>query len=778
MELRSVGARVGSDAEGHAAELRGTVGKAGVQLRITSKTRTLKIGATTVGVRRNVSGVIELRADHAVGIAMGTGYVHAHDRLVQMALFRLVGQGRLSECLKSGESQLRLDVFARTMGFAHDAAQEVERCTSIALATAEAYARGVNHFLQQDRLPIELQLVGYRPEPWTVADTLTVLKVSSYVMANAQRELEKFLIESLQQGVSLVKLRQLFSPHLDGFSEESVENLRRVRIWEPRTSSSARSVLAKNPFVASNNWAIAAHRSATGYPLECHDPHLPCNHLPQPWYELVTSIGGCYGIGVSIPGVPGIVMGRNNDVSFGFTYGYMDMIDYFLEHVRGENCLRGDAWQLFRVRPETIRRRRAPSMELLVRETDCGMLECDPLQPTMAEGIHLCCAWSGKKVGAAEWLDAIVRVADARTVPAAQQILRRAPISANWVLADRSGNIGYQQSGLLPRRAHSGLYPLPAWEEQNTWNGFVDDDQLANALNPSCGFVVTANDPHQAQDAPLSINVCMGSDRAARITEMLAAKPLFTTADMLAMQQDVKSKQAERYLNVLRPLLPADSPSGRILRDWDLCYDRDSRGATVFECVYARLLAEVFATSLLGDKWWSYFVHETSLFANYFHYFDNWILKDGEWGDDRAWFGSDGREGLVRDVLRRVLKECDSSEILPWGVQRRVTFDNLFLGSRLSRFFGVSHGPIEIEGGRCTIAQSTATQGAGEPLTVAASYRNVTDLGQDSAQTSLAGGASGRPCSRWYRSELEKWFRGEYKRLQFDHAAEATSHEK
>lgn len=335
-------------------------------MRITANSRDFVIAGAKLGIGRTSGGVIKIHGQNQLDLMRGLGFAHAHDRLTQMSLVRLIGQGRLCECLDDSEETLAIDIFMRQLGFVHLAREETCRCTSDAMEFAGAYAEGVNEYLRRHSRPWGLWLAGFRPEPWEPADTLLTILLMSYVgLAQTQQDLEKFLIQSLQAGVDRERLMGLFAPHLDGLTDELVELIGKVRIIEP-VISPFHSILPT--FTSSNNWAVAPWKSATGSALECHDPHLECNRLPAVWYEVVLHTPDDYQIGVTMPGVPGLIMGRTRDVSAGFTYGFMDMVDYFIEECREGHFRRDEGWQPFRVRRETIRRKRHAPLEIAVYE--------------------------------------------------------------------------------------------------------------------------------------------------------------------------------------------------------------------------------------------------------------------------------------------------------------------------------------------------------------------------------------------------------------------------
>ena len=723
--------------------------------------RTLRIGSFELGTRRTPEGVIELWAGEDLGLAAGLGWAHARDRLVQMVLLRLVGQGRLAECLQASEETLEIDVWARDMGFARDAAADVERLGSEARAFAEAYAAGVNDVLRTRRRPFELLLVGHRPEPWGVADVLLTIKIMTYVgLAQSQVDVEKLLVQAIHGGVPVEKLRRLLAPHLDGLDPATVEQIRRLRWLAPLLPPSVRFATAGARASASNNWAVAARRSATGSALLASDPHMEINRLPALWYEAVLHTRDDYRIGITMPGVPGLVMGRTSRIAFAFTYGFMDMVDFFVEEVRGNAVRRGDGWAPLEVRREEVRRKGAEPVTVTVRENDLGVLEADPRREELEDGLYLTRAWSAQRGGAAPSLEAILRVLDARSVAEAQSALRSVTISCNWLVADRDGRIGYQQSGRLPERAHSGLYPVAAAEPDNRWRGWVDPGGLLSILDPAEGFLATANNDLNAPAGPLAVNLPMGSYRVDRIRAVLAGLERATPEDLQRLQQDVYSLHAERFMALLGPLLPG-GPVADLLRAWDFRYDLESRGATVFEQVYHAILARVFGDRLFGRDAWRAIVEETTILTDYYHLFDDAIL-----GGDESWFGGEGRETVLREVLERTLAAIDPAAVPRWGETRQVMLTDIFFGGKLPRWLGFDHGPIELAGNRATVVQGGIFTAHGRRTTFAPSWRMVTDLGSDEAHTALAGGPTGSRFSRHRLADLGRWLAGEYKVLR------------
>ena len=730
-------------------------------MRISTARGSLPIPGHSVEASRTPEGVVQLWAQDETGLAAGLGFAHAHDREVQMMLVRLVGQGRLSECLQADDETLVIDVFSRDMGFARDVRQDLATCDPEALQIGEAYATGVNACLEHRRRPVEFLLTGYRPEPWAVVDTLITIKLMTYIgLAQTQQDFEKLLVEAIHGGVPVDRLKKLVAPHLDGLDDVTVEAIRQLREIRSLLPPEVRFHSAVPRISASNNWAVAGDRTATGTALFATDPHMEVNRLPAVWYEMVAHLPDDQRVGITMPGAPSLIMGRTRDVAFGFTYGFMDMVDYFVEEVRDGRVRRGDAFVPLETRRETILRKGKDPVVTTVRENNLGVLEADPLNETLDDGFYLTRAWSAQHNGAAPSLDAIYRLPAARTVPEAQKVLREITISCNWVIADREGNIGYQQSGRLPARQHSGLHPVPAWVDSLAWKGTVPQEELHSILNPPEGYIATANNEINPPGGPLTVNLPMGSYRVDRIQSVLADSERVSIDDMKRLQLDLYSLHAERLMALLEPLLP-DTQAADLLRRWDFRYDRTSRGATVFERLYRALLDRVFGDGLFGAEAWAAIADRTCALSDFYHLFDNVLM-----GDDPSWFGEAGRAAVFAEVANNVLSGMDLASVPSWGKHRSLMMTNIFFAGKLPAWLGFDHGPIELVGNRATVVQGGILTAHNRLTTFAPSWRMITDMAADQVYTVLPGGASGRRFSTYYLTDLQRWLDGEYKVLE------------
>lgn len=734
-----------------------------MSLRIGSAPRAFEAGGRSFALRRDGAGVMHAEAEDDLGLAAAWGFAHAHDRALQLLVTRIVGQGRLCELLDDSSASLATDLYMRRNLFAAASVEEAESLSGRARSLAEAYAAGVNARLSRGR-PWELRLLRVPAEPWTPADTLLTLRLMTFVgLAQAQGDAEVAILQALRAGVDRGKLARLFRPHLDGLDDALLDAIRALR----HVPALVPGLPPLPALRASNNVAVSGRRSASGAALYASDPHLEVNRLPAIWYEVVGTLpDGDFRTGVTVPGVPGLVMGRTRAIAAGFTYGFADTIDLVIEEVRDGRFRRGEEWLPLRERRETVRRKKAPPRKVLVFETDAGVLETPDDANRVDDGLWIARSWSCRRAGGAASLEAILDLWAAPDVDRGAEAAARVALSASWLLAGRDGRIAAQQSGLLPRRRRDpGLLPLRGWEPGDLWDGTLPPSDLARAAGDPDGVLVTANDEGHGAWKPVGITLCMGSDRADRLRELADAKGAaggsLSAADLGAMQADLVSGQARRLLSTLDPYLPA-LPAVREIRAWDRRYDAASKGAVLFERLYAALCEELFGAGLFGEDAWRALRDTTLVHAYFFRIFDDLLARE----EGEEWFGAEGKAALVSRVSRRALEGVDLSALPPWGTSRRVLLRHLLFGGKLPPALGFDRGPFEVVGGRATVVQGQFLSLAGRESAFCPSWRFVTDLATDVSETALAGGPSDRRFSRWYATDLSRWLAFERKTLK------------
>lgn len=708
---------------------------------------------------RDESGIPHIEAATVVGMYKGQGYAHGRDRGMQLLLMRILGQGRLSETLDASDDSLKIDMFFRRMNWSGNTGHHIDNLSGGSRALIEAYCAGINQALAE-KIPGEFKLVGYKPEAWTPDDSILISRMVGYLtLAQSQVEIERLLIEMVQAGVTDEKLEALFPGLLGGLDRDLIN---KVKLEERIVPNDVLWGAGVPRMMASNNWVVSGRKTVSGKPILSNDPHLEVNRLPNVWCEMSLKIGTGeddedWSIGGTMPGLPGVLIGRSKSLSWGATYAFVDTIDSWVEKCKDGQYYRAadKSWHDFTARQETIKRKKKPSVTTVFYENHLGVLEGDPFK----DAYCLVTRWAAADSGTRS-VEASLSLFGATTVKQGMNIYGAVETGWNYVFADADGNIGFQMSGQVPirRKGISGLVPLPAWDNKNHWQGYIPITDMPRQCNPKRGFICTANEDLNQYGKASPINMPMGSYRSDRIADILAARDDFTVSDMCTMHFDVYSRQAELFMEVLRPLLP-DNAQGDTLKNWDLCYDKESLGASLFERFYRGLYREVFGKNGFGEDVVDFLENDTGMFIDFYANFDRILLAENS-----PWFGGKTRDQVFTDVAKKTLETVSSK----WGAGQTYTMTNIFFGGKLPKFLKFDRGPITAIGGRATISQGQIYTSGGRDTTFLPSYRMVTDFSENTLHTNMAGGPSDRRFSKYYCSDLDNWLSGTYKALSAD----------
>lgn len=453
-----------------------------------------------ITIARDANGVPHINAAGADDLAFASGYVHAQDRLWQMEMNRRIGHGRVAEVL--GEAGLGFDRYFRTLGFTHRAQSALDNLPAEVVHNLEQYAAGVNAFLEQHRgaLPPEFILTGVTPEPWKPIDTLVWQKMMWLDLSgNARQELAR---ARLLAKLTPQQVASIYAPY-PGDSAAPLPELSQIFASAPMDAASLALGPEKPAGYGSNNWVVDGTRTESGMPILANDPHLGLT-TPSIWYlmRLHDRTTGDNTVGVSFPGSPSIVLGRNDTIAWGFTNTAPDVMDLFIEKRVGEDSyLTPTGTARFQVRDEVIKIRGGGSEMLTVRETRHGPVVSDIYdgsEEILDDSYVIALQWTAlmdddkgvmglQKLGSAK---------DFKTFQAAGQYY--AGPQQNMIYADTAGNIGYYAPAMVPVRHPEneigGRLPSPGWDEKYDWQGFIPYNELPARFNPEGGIIATANE--------------------------------------------------------------------------------------------------------------------------------------------------------------------------------------------------------------------------------------------------------------------------------------------
>ncbi len=561
-----------------------------------------------VEITRDADGVPHIVAttDHDAYFAMG--YVHAQDRLWQMEFRRRIGAGRLSEIL--GETTLDTDKFIRTIGPYRAAQSAWTALSSESQATLEAYAAGVNAWLDEDHpLPPEYLILGFEPEPWTVYDSLVWTKMMAWDLGgNYDKELLRL---RLIQAIGPARTAELMPPFPDtGTTILAANQLSGTAVDTLLDLDSSLQVNLglRGLDVGSNNWVISGELTETGLPLLANDPHLSAR-IPSIWYLAEIQGDTLHVTGATLPGLPTVVIGHNEDIAWGLTNLGPDVQDLYIERINPDNLNQYEVdgeWQDITIVEEPIYVQGKDEPILwAARSTRHGPLISDVSgrSPT-----PLALRWTALDPGDTTY-DSFIQMnyaSDWESFKAAA--VHYVVPSQNLVFADKAGNIGYLGPGHIPIRAQGdGTLPVPGWDSRYEWQGWIPFDELPQSYNPEQGYIVTANNRVVGDDYPYHLTYDWSPRyRAERITEMIEAltsKGKLSVADMQTIQGDQLSAQGRELLPFLQSLTPTDDRQAEALaylQGWDLNTSTETIAPSIYHAWLYHFGQTVFEDDLRG----------------------------------------------------------------------------------------------------------------------------------------------------------------------------------
>ncbi|MGK4582633.1 penicillin acylase family protein [Kitasatospora sp. HPMI-4] len=622
-----------------------------------------------VDVKRDANGIPQLYADTPEDLFRAQGYVQAQDRFWEMDVRRHITSGRLSEMFGSG--QVENDTFLRTMGWRQVAQQEYD--TQLSADTKKylkAYADGVNAWLGQhpggQSASLEYTLLGtvnsgYKPEPWDPVDSVAWLKAMAWNLSgNMQEEIDRSL---LSQDFTQDQIAQLYPdyPYDRNGTIVKTGKVGKDGNYVPADGSTAPAGTAaataqgraateslftdisgkmaglpqllgpQGQGIGSNSWVVSGDHTTTGKPMLANDPHLGPG-LPSVWYQMglhcrTVSAKCAYDTsGFTFAGMPGVVIGHNQKISWGFTNLGADVQDLYLEKITGPDSYLVDGQQVkFQTRKETIKVAGGADRTITVRTTNRGPLISDQSSeeqtvgkyapagnsaPDRAQGYGVALQWTalipGKTMDAVFMLDRATNWTEFRAAAADFAVPAQ-----NLIYADTAGNIGYQAPGMIPQRTKGdGTYPAPGWDSSYGWQkDFVPFNSLPYSFNPKSGYIVTAN---QAVVDP-SYQYLLTKDweygtRAKQITDLIEGKlkngGKISLDDMQSMQLDNTNVMAQTLVPLLLKVNITDPyvrEAQDLLKSWNYRQDADSAAAAYYNGVWRQLLALAFGQKFPAD---------------------------------------------------------------------------------------------------------------------------------------------------------------------------------
>ena len=739
-----------------------------------------------VEIFRDGWGVPHIYAKTASDAIFAQGFVHAQERLWQMDFNRRLVAGRLSEIF--GSITVTIDRWMRTLTLRRVAEAEADLLDGEDRQFLETYAAGVNACIKREPLPLEFRLLNFKPEPWTPADSLAWVKMMCWnLCVNWETEVLRARLIARIGAEAAASLEPAMPPEWvrvipPGVDYSHIGSAALQRAAQARQFTGP----AGREGVGSNNWVLSGSRTDTGMPILANDMHLGMS-APAIWFENHLLGGDLHVTGVSFPGLPLVIAGHNEWLAWGFTNGFPDVQDLYMEHLRQTpegktECEFRGGWSEAEVHSEEIKVKGADPVIEEVVVTRHG-----PIINSLIEGERmespLALRWTG--LDKTSTIKTLLDMNRAPSCEAFREALRGwiCP-TQNVVYADRQGNIGYSYPGNIPIRAKgNGAVPVPGWTGEYEWIGYIPYDELPHMFNPAAGYIASANN-HVVDDGYpywISPDFCTSSC-ARRIVELIEEKGILSLEDIKSMHMDQVSILARETMRALEAIDLGDqelSPVFELFRDWDGDLSAASPQAAIYE-VFSRLLIVHITTPKLGELARRYagkgptpVLAELTMFGEHSR---EWLMTILPNPQSPWWDSGDGgsRRDLIWQAMRETvftLKETcgPKMEDWSWGHIHSLTFGHA-LGSvkMLNRIF--NRGPYPIGGDGDTIwASGNNRVDLGERDIVGPPFRFIADLSNwNQSLGILVPGQSGHPASPHYADNITAFFKGEYHPMLFD----------
>jgi penicillin amidase len=728
-----------------------------------------------VEILRDRSGIPHIFAQSEQDAQFALGFVHAQDRLWQLEMNRRIAAGRLAEIV--GTAGLETDRFMRTLGVRRAAEANLRHLDADTQRQLDAYAAGVNAFLAtRPVLPPEFLVLRVKPEAWTPADSIAWVKMMAWDLGGNWRN--ELLRMRLSKTLPLARIHEFLPPYPGDAPPEIVDlkNLyERLEAQPPRiTQREPGADPEVTEGLGSNSWVIAGARSARGKPMLANDPHLGLT-APAVWYLAHLHAPGLDAIGATLPGVPGVLIGRNQRIAWGFTNTGPDVQDLYLEKLDTlGNYLSPDGSKAFTTAAETIKVKGGGEETLSVRISRHGPVISDVMRSALEltpRGYAMALAWTALAEDDLT-MRAALRIGRARSWSEFESALQDLHAPQQTVTyADIEGNIGFIAAGRVPVRKPEndlkGLAPAPGWDARYDWTGYVPFAQLPRAFNPPGGALVSANQKIVPPDyRPYITSEWQPPYRARRIEQLLLKEGSHTRASFARVQTDTVSLAVRELLPQLLAAKPASDAARDALKrlaGWDGNMDA-ARPEPLIVTAWWRELTRALYADELGEafrpNWAPRAVFVASVLAG----------KNAEWCDDLRTRRVESCDELLAESLEKALADLErrygrNPERWSWGEahpaqHRHRPFSR---NAVLARFFDIevpSPGDAySVNVGRSDFNDDAAPYASRH----AASYRAIYDLADPQASLFIhSGGQSGNPLSAHYRAFAEPWVQGKY----------------
>lgn len=752
-------------------------------------------------------GVPHIYSDTEHDLYFALGYVHAQDRLWQMTLTQLAAEGRFAEYF--GPDLIPLDKYQRTLGFWKVAEQIVaQELSADELAVLDAYSAGVNSFVEKNsnKLPIEFALTGIKPLEWNPTRSVAITRLMAWELNLSwwTEVMYGYLQEKLP--TEQFKQLQLRYPEDAPTSLNDDESIRLTASLMPMLQQEIdkRELLQmQGTHVGSNAWVVDGTKTKTGYPLLAGDPHLGLD-MPGKWYEVHLNKNGQNVSGATLAGVPGVVLGQNDDMAWSFTNIMADDTDFFVEIADPNDKSRYVADSLndstatflpFVKTREVIKVKDNDDTALEIRYTKHGPIVSDLFEvPELTNNQLIAMRWTGHDLS--NEFRALYQINWATTFQEFKDALPHFAVPGqNFMYGDKDGNIGMFSTARLPIRTGDKVALRRGWVPEDDWQGYIPFEQMPSVINPEKGWIANANNKITTSNYDYYLATFWEPpSRIERITEILEQNETVTPELFAELQNDTYSKHAARLtpliLDVIRNQNVYNFDNAvSYLENWDYKYSNNATAASIFDVLFLNLTKNTLQDEF-GEDVYSNFIHhenvpirtmdalllnsEDETDSTFASLFDDITTPERETKSDM----------ILKSMQDAILFLSDSlgqeSEDWRWEQIHTLTLRpplfaeaaadpnapkslTLIVNNLLSK------GPYQVDGHGMSVDNAQYSWNKPYEMVLGPSIRRIVDLSNlSSVQTIIPTGQSGSPFSDHFGDQTEMWLNGQYRTLYQD----------
>ncbi len=750
-----------------------------------------------IEIYRDSLAIPYISAANQEDAAFALGFVHAQERMFTMDLARRAAEGRLSEIF--GKKTIPFDQMFRTVGIKNTCENILSKMNPASLKILKAYSDGVNLYIKNKRgeYPVEFDILGYQPESWKPINSEEIIRMMGWelniswwvdisftelVQKLGVKKVEEILPEYPENGSTIIPSEIKSYPKITSDFIDTDKRFREFMGWS-------------GTHIGSNNWVVDGKKSVSGKPIIANDTHLGYK-APGTWFAAVLQEGAMNVSGFTLPGVPGVVIGKNSDISWAVTNIMNDDADFYLEKLdstKSKYYYNGE-WEKLKSIEDTIYVKNDKPVLIKIYSTDHGPIISDihPFSFLYKEHPHtpaLSMKWMGNDFS--DEFTAILGVNNATNWNEFKSALKDFAVPGqNFVYADKEGNIGYVFGSKLPIRNSAGAtFVFDGSTDKYDWKGYISQDQIPTLFNPTQDFIASANNKTLKDFKYYISNLWEPTSRIDRIDELLTGKKQQSVSDFQKYQMDFVSpyaKEITKYiLDAFQNVKVINNNlrlSLELLRDWNYEMDQYSQVPAIYATFLKHLLKNIYEDEMGTDLY-----NEFVFVANIPYRSLERVLSN----PDCSWFDNintpqiESENDIIRKSFTDALTELEEKygkdlTEWQWGDMHKVTFKHSFSGFSgfLDKFINI--GPYDIGGDGTTIfnteypfydsiekyphfRHSEFQNNLGPAMRYIYDFSNP-----DEFYMILTTGESGNVMSNHYRDMSQMWLRGGYVKVRTD----------